>query len=355
MNISSVIQILLALYGLWYLWSHQYARTTKRVLQHLYWVTGLFLRYLGGCFGVTYTVILHESHARHDKQGYPHYNDTARTSQSLFTWHPHSALTVMPFTLWQPSEVFGRDVFIGVARPLYFIPILREILMVGNCRIADDHVLDDILESGSSLMIQPGGVYEQVRFRDDREIAYFNSNLGFLRKAVKHGIPVVPSYSFGENQLFKYRPERVRVSAFLSRLGLPTSPASGLFGLPAGLNPFPGKPKLVVGGAISINCLAQEGDEDTAVCRVFEAYLASLRSIWQSHHGHLPTAVGEKGLRFVYRLGGGQGDVFSDKAADDQKLVAAFASRCRARKEAADAGKIESTLSTSKGKAAKQA
>merc|ERR1719195_1046308 len=189
--------------------------------------------------------------------------------------------------------------------------------MVGNCRIADDHVLERILESGSSLMLQPGGVYEQIRFRDDHETAYFNANLGFLRKAVKHGIPVVPSYSFGENQLYKYRPDRVKVSAFISRLGLPTPAASGLLGLPAGLCCLPGRPKLVVGAAVDTKRHAQDGDEDSAVCRVFEAYLASLRSIWDAHRGHLPSAVADRGLRLVYRSGGEQGDVVSDQAADD--------------------------------------
>jgi len=350
-----IFGISLALYGLWFFWSHHYARVTKRVLQPLYSLVSFGLKASSVVFGVKYEVVLHESHAKHDKQGWPFYNDTARASQSLFTWHPHSALTVMPFTLWQPSEVFGRDIFIGVAKPLYFVPILREILMVGNCRLADDRVLDKILESGSSLMLQPGGVYEQIRFRDDHEITYFNGNLGFLRKAVKHGVPVVPSYAFGENQLYKYRPGRVRVSAFFSRLGLPTPAASGLFGLPAGLNPHPGKPKLVVGAAINTKCHAQEGDEDVAVCHIFEAYLAALRSIWDSHHGHLPTTVADKGLRFVYRSGGEQGDVSSDQATDDQKLVAAFANRCRARRAAADAGSSGPNPFTSGRKASKQA
>lgn len=235
----------------------------------------------------------------------------------------------MPFTLWQPSEVFGRDIFIGVARQLYFIPILREILMIGNCRIADDGVVNDILEQGNSIMMQPGGVYEQVRFTDDHEIAYFSANLGFLRKAIKYGVPVIPTYSFGENQLYKSRPERRKISAFISRLGLPTPAASGKFGLPAGLLCLPGKPVLVVGAAISTERLGPEEDENAAVCRVFEAYLAALRSLWRSHSHHLPRHVAAKGLRCVYRSGH-QGDVTSDADHSDRQLVEAFAARCQA-------------------------
>jgi len=317
---------LLAAYLIWYMWSHRYARAAKRVLKPFYTLTSYLLKSLGPLLGVSYSVVLHESHPRGDRQGWPYYNETARASQCVFTWHPHSALTVMPFTLFQPSEVFGRDVFIGVARPLYFIPILREILMVGNCRIADDHVVNRILEEGHSLMMQPGGVHEQVRFTDNHEIAYFSANLGFLRKAVRYGMPIIPTYSFGENQLYKSRPERRKISAFLSRLGLP-----------AGLFCLPGKPLLVVGAAISSERLSPDEDEDAAVSRVFEMYLAALRSLWRSHSGHLPRCVAEKGLRFVYRSGG-QGDVMSDADHSDVQLIEAFAARCRAARAANDAG-----------------
>jgi len=346
-------------YVLWYVWSKRYARAAHRVLRPLFpWISFL-LKSLGPLLGVSYKVVLHESYTKGKNHGWPYYNETIDPQQSpqcVFTWHPHSALTVMPFTLWQPSEVFGREVFIGVSRVLYYLPILREILMVGNCRIADDRVLDQILESGNCLMMQPGGVYEQVHFTDEHEIAYFSANLGFLRKAVKHGLPVVPSYSFGENQLYKGRPDRRKISNFLSRMGLPTPAAAGKFGLPAGLLCLPGKPVLYVGTAISTERLSPEEDEDAVVCRVFKMYLAAVRTLWRSGCSHLPTHVAAKGLRFIYRSRD-EGNLISDSDQDDVCLVEAFSRRCQRLQEAKDAGSgrhpganVVPTLHVSSGK-----
>ena len=51
--------------------------------------------------------------------------------------------------------------------------------------------------------MMPGGTKEQMSFRADKEIAYFTRKRGFIRIAMSRGIPLVPGYIFGENQIFR--------------------------------------------------------------------------------------------------------------------------------------------------------
>lgn len=319
----------LVVYVAWYVWSRKLAFECSPVLRPLFTLVSFLLRALGPLLSVHYRIIFHDSFLRMKRMGWPYYNQTAQAPQSIFSWHPHSALTVLPFTFWQSSEVFGRNVYVGVAAQLYKIPALREILMIGNCRIANESVLSKLLDTGSSIMMQPGGVYEQIRFTDEHETAYFSSNLGFIRMAVRSGVPVVPVYSFGENQLYKVRPDRRRVSSWLTSLGVPTPAASGKFGLPAGLFCLPGKPVVVVGKAIPVKKILSRGEaEDAEVSRVFKVYLQAIRGMWRDHSHHLPASIAVKGLRMVYRAPKEGKEVISDVEENDADLLAAFQCKC---------------------------
>ena len=91
----------------------------------------------------------------------------------------------------------------GIADVLFSIPIIRELLLFSNARSANPKVMGECAQNGLSLALNPGGVHEQLQYRNDREEAYFPNNLGFIRIALRHGVPLVPVYFFGENQIFK--------------------------------------------------------------------------------------------------------------------------------------------------------
>ena len=64
------------------------------------------------------------------------------------------------------------------------------------------------------------------RFRaEQQEQLFLQKNLGFIKLALRHGIPIVPSYAFGEGQLFKTYPHVLRALrewiALKLRIGLP--------------------------------------------------------------------------------------------------------------------------------------
>jgi diacylglycerol O-acyltransferase 2, plant len=88
------------------------------------------------------------------------------------------------------------------ASVIFYVPILRELLLILGCRDAGKHTIEALLQANRSIGCSPGGVWEQLHTDSKKEQCFVMSNAGFLRLALKHGRPVVPIYAFGENQLY---------------------------------------------------------------------------------------------------------------------------------------------------------
>lgn len=82
------------------------------------------------------------------------------------------------------------------------VPFYREFLLwLGNVD-ASGNVARKVVASGRSLFVYPGGEAEQLRSAPGKHLAYWKSRKGFVRLAVEAGIPLIPSYAFGENELY---------------------------------------------------------------------------------------------------------------------------------------------------------
>ena len=85
---------------------------------------------------------------------------------------------------------------------LFYIPIVREILLwLGNVD-ASKSTCEYLLKKGRSLLIFVGGEKEQLLTREGQNRIYITKRKGFVRLAVKHQLPIVPIYAFGENDLY---------------------------------------------------------------------------------------------------------------------------------------------------------
>jgi len=96
---------------------------------------------------------------------------------------------------------------------------------------------DEALTSGAALLVYPGGDYEVHRPSWDRAKVDFGGRKGFIRLALKHGVPMVPVVSVGgqETALFLSRGEGLarllRLDKLLRLKVLPVSLA-----IPWGIN-----------------------------------------------------------------------------------------------------------------------
>jgi len=181
-----------------------------------------------------------------------------------------------------------------------------------------------------------------------REAAFFPPRLGFVKAAMRHGVPLLPAYIFGENQVsppfttlihspHSHRsckplihatlratvhtahshtprthhtpPQAYRTSprgrAFSKRIhalsGVPIVPVHGAMGLPW-LVPLRGEYVHIRWGEPVPVGPPNASPSDAEVHAVFDAYVCELRRLFDAHKDEcLPPAVAARGLTVVER------------------------------------------------------
>lgn len=236
----------------------------------------------------------------------------------VMPWHPHGALAIVAtffFSYLSSCKYPGGTMrFVCIAPLLLRIPFLSEFLLVCGGREQSYSTFDKLLRSGATVAVQPGGIREQVETDATQERLFFPGRLGFVRLAMKHGVPLLPIYVFGENQLFPTSGWTRKVNKWLYRNfkvgcllihglgGLPNTPLVPnplLLPTPgAGLHARWGNP-VDVGGP-------NECPSDELVREMFERYVVELRRLFDTYKDELlPPEVAAQGLQIILRSQGG--------------------------------------------------
>lgn len=127
--------------------------------------------------------------------------------QYIFASFPHGANTVqhlltMTDACGMLSKQYPHLRCDLCASVLFYIPILREMLLwLGNVD-AGKRTCEYLLKKGRSLMIFVGGEREQLLTQEGKNRIYLAKRKGFVTLAVKYQLPIVPTYAFGENDLY---------------------------------------------------------------------------------------------------------------------------------------------------------
>jgi 2-acylglycerol O-acyltransferase 2 len=238
--------------------------------------------------------------------------------QYLVIWHPHGTFTVAAMYFFSyyaaSSAIFSSrgKFFCAVADLLLNIPGLAEFLLLCNARSIGKSTVNRVLKEGCTLAMQPGGIHEQVHTDHRKEVVYFPAKLGFIRLAIEHGLPLLPIYAFGENQLF-YTSDWLRnINIWLYRqFKVGSLFLHGLFGLPVTpllpnplLLPNPGSNMdLRWGEPVEVGP-ADSDPSDEKVRDVFARYCASLQKLFDKYkHECLPKEVADLGLEIILRSG----------------------------------------------------
>ena len=224
-------------------------------------------------------------------------------TQCIYVWHPHGFISFTASMIMGEWAVGGRPhgfPWFGMALPVLFkLPWLGEHFTLANGRPVDRASLERCLDAGMSVAINPGGVKEQSATRHDQEQAFFSKKMGFVKLAIKHGIPLMPLYIFGENQMYERVDGKDWITRAIRKLTGMTFPVcTGRFGL-LWCFPLPNPTELHVrwGKAVPV------GDPDAApsdekVQAVFDAYVAELQAVFHAHApACLPPDVAKRGLK----------------------------------------------------------
>mmetsp|Transcript_46435 Transcript_46435/g.117787 ORF Transcript_46435/g.117787 Transcript_46435/m.117787 type:complete len:417 (-) Transcript_46435:95-1345(-) len=225
--------------------------------------------------------------------------------QVLACWHPHGLYTIAPLVFHSPhprnknSPIYSFAT--AVASVVFQVPIFRELLLLFDCRAADSKVIDGLLHSGRSVFVCPGGIHEQLETDPEQEQIFFPPQLGFVRQAIKHGVPLVPTYNIGENQLYDV-PQWSRAASGCLRkkfnIGIPFG--LGRWGLP--FLPHQTHLSIRVGSTIEVGAPQDREVDDEQVREVFRRYCVELQRLFEAHKGtDLPAHLAANGLRIVWR------------------------------------------------------
>lgn len=236
--------------------------------------------------------------------------------QYVLVWHPHGAFTIAALYFlahwWAkdfPSGARGRQ-FVCVAPLLLKIPFLSELLLLCHARSQDRETFGGLLAKGATVAVQPGGLVEQVETDDAKERVFFPARLGFIRLALQAGVPLLPVYAFGENQLYRtsnwtralnkwlYKKFKCGNLVIIGQFGLPSTP---VIPNPLMLPVYRSGMHIRFGDPVDIGP-KDENPSDEKVQEAFQKYTDALQKLFDKHKDEcLPPEVAARGLEVIVR------------------------------------------------------
>ncbi|NXN95534.1 MOGT2 acyltransferase, partial [Rhinopomastus cyanomelas] len=216
----------------------------------------------------------------------------------LMGFHPHGVLAAGAFlNLCTEASGFSA-LFPGITPHLMMLslwfrfPFFRDYLMSGGLVSSDKESACYVLQKpggGNLLAIIVGGAQEALDARPGSYTLLLRNRKGFVRLAIQSGTPLVPAFSFGENDLFDQvrNPKGSWLRLLQHRLqrlmgiSLPLFHARGIFQYSFGLVPYRRPICTVVGKPIPVQKKTKPSEEE--VNQVHQKYLDELSRLFEEH------------------------------------------------------------------------
>jgi 2-acylglycerol O-acyltransferase 2 len=202
--------------------------------------------------------------------------------QVILALHPHGSMADYRVILdGQLLELLPQLKMRWLAASVLFrLPVVREITLWTGCVDARRSVAEAVLKNGMSIGVLPGGEQEQLRTVYQHESVYLRKRFGFVKLAIRYGVPLVPAYVFGcvdtyytSSVLFSLRAALVRT------LGVCVPVCYGQGGVP--MAPLPVPTDIVIGEPLRVQHNPEPTDEEVA--RVHAEYIAALTALFDAN------------------------------------------------------------------------
>ena len=126
----------------------------------------------------------------------------------IIAYEPHDVLPlgmcVFSHIPPQPLPPALQGCCVMVSDACFWVPIMRNLWWWIGCRPVTKECILDILRSGTSVAICPGGVQECLYMEPGMDVVYLKNRLGFIRLAMTCGVDILPVYGFGQCDLYSY-------------------------------------------------------------------------------------------------------------------------------------------------------
>lgn len=187
-------------------------------------------------------------------------------------WYDH-------FAFERPLYVLAHDLIHKVFGPF------TDLLPRSGLIPADRAVMDRLVTTGHSMLVFPGASRETFRPIWERRNIDLGGRVGFVRQALKHGLPILPIVSAGSHETVFVLSRGTRVA---ERLGLRRFVRSAdslplMVGLPWGVWAIPALPQLPLPAKITSEVLEPirltgDPDDPVAVQEGFDRVLATMQA-----------------------------------------------------------------------------
>lgn len=124
--------------------------------------------------------------------------------QAIYVWYPHGHLGIGAFGSivgGLGDAIWKRPTALCVAPLAFDIPAFRHCSLAFGLVRSDMENMQNCLSQGTSLVILAGGLKE-MKCSENGKMQLIDGRQGFLRLARKLRRPLIPVFSYGENELF---------------------------------------------------------------------------------------------------------------------------------------------------------
>jgi 2-acylglycerol O-acyltransferase 2 len=205
--------------------------------------------------------------------------------QYLFALHPHGSMS--EFRIMLDGQLLkllpglqSKQVCWLSASVLFRLPIAREFCLWTGCVDAGRKTAEKMLEAGHSVGVIPGGEHEQLITEYGKDLVYIKKRYGFVKLAMRFGVPLVPCYVFGCSDLYYTSKFLIGLRmALVKNLGVAVPLCFGAYGLPAA--PFKRPLDIVIGQPIYFDRCPEPTNEQ--VIEAHQKYMDALQALFDKH------------------------------------------------------------------------
>ncbi|CAO3631496.1 unnamed protein product [Cunninghamella echinulata] len=226
--------------------------------------------------------------------------DLDPTGNYVFGYHPHGIISMGAFGNFATEATGFSQLFPGIKPSLltlasnFKLPFYRDIIMALGIASVSRRSCEHILSSGPgrSIVIVVGGAAESLSARPGIADLTLKKRLGFIRIAILQQASLVPTFSFGENEIYeqvdnsKGSPLWKLQKKMQNYFGftLPLFHARGVFNYNVGIVPFRHPIVTVVGKPIPVPKI-EPGTQPTEeqLREVQTAYIDELVAIYDKY------------------------------------------------------------------------
>lgn len=103
-----------------------------------------------------------------------------------------------------PDELrFIGDYRVAMNTLMVLIPFWRELMLRSGAIAVSKKAMGACLENGRSVFVVPGGAREALLSKPGFKYLDVKQRKGFVKLALRHGVDLVPVYSFGESEMYE--------------------------------------------------------------------------------------------------------------------------------------------------------